>query len=426
MRLVTTTLCYPTPAEPDQGIFVQRRAVAVSQNAGVDVRVISPQLWCPGLRPGRSFPDQASPLPATYPRMLSIPVLSWVCDGLAYARALERALVEEQQRTRQRFDLIDAHFEYPDGVGAWLAGRRLSIPVAVTVRGKIVSLSRRAIRRMQIAAMLRGVDARIAVSESLAGWVRTIGGSDLAVDVIPNGIDETVFHPMAQACAKSMLGWDPNVRYLLAVGHLQKLKGFDRLVEVMPAIRNALGDVRLILAGSRRGEPRFRDELAQAIERVNAVDTRPDQSPCVQFVGPVSGERLNLMYNAANLFVNASRSEGWNNAISEALATGTPVVATDVGGNREQIRSDDLGATVPDDNPAALKEAIISALLRTWNRETIATHGGQRTNHIVADEVLAVFNRILSLRSTSRPADERPATKNERSACVASTAEVPA
>ena len=426
MRLVTTTLCYPTPAEPDQGIFVQRRAVAVSQCKGVEVRAISPQLWCPGLRANHVFPDQAKPLPVTYPRMFSVPVLSWACDGLAYARSLTRAIVEEQQRTGQRFDLIDAHFEYPDGVGAWLAGRRLGIPVAVTVRGKIVSLSCRAVRRMQIAAMLRGVDARIAVSRSLADWVHRIGGSDLSVDVIPNGISETMFRPVAQAEAKAALGWDPSVRYLLAVGHLQKLKGFDRLVEVLPAIRSVLGDVRLILAGSRRGEPQFRIQLENAIARVNAADMRSDQTPPVQFFGPVPGEQLNLMYNAADLVVNASRSEGWNNAISEALAAGTPVVATDVGGNREQIQSNELGTIVPDGNPTALKKAIVEALSRNWDRKAIAVHGGQRTNRRVAEEVIAVFNRILAARGPSPSGVDRQAAVSEPSVRAVSAAEVPA
>ena len=131
MHLLTTTLCYPTPNHPDQGIFVQRRAMGLA-GRDMDVQVVSPQPWCPLLRKSREVTDQMWPLRATYPRMLSIPVLNWATDGVAFGRAIERHILSHGGP--KSVDLIDAHFEYPDGVGAWLAGRRLDIPVAVTVR----------------------------------------------------------------------------------------------------------------------------------------------------------------------------------------------------------------------------------------------------------------------------------------------------
>lgn len=413
MRILTTTLCYPMPEHPDQGVFIQRRALALADPPGPgntrsrsDVSVVVPMPWCPVLRRGERVSEQPTPLRAAYPRMFSLPMVNWATDSLFYARALERSIKAMRGGEGADVDLIDAHFVYPDGVGAWLAGRRLGIPVAVTVRGKIVSLSRRTIRRMQIRAMLRGVAARIAVSDSLAAWVHQVAGSDLHVDVVPNGIDSSVYHLVERDRARRTLGWDPHTRYLLAVGHLQKLKGFDRMVSVMPAVRAAMGDVRLMLVGSRRGERRFQRKLRRMVDRCNATDGTELHQSCVQIAGPVGGDRLNLMYNAADLLINASRSEGWNNAISESLATGTPVVATDVGGNREQVCSTELGTIVPDDpgrlqlgtadNP--LVGAIVTALSREWNRPLISAHGSARTWSHVADEVHAVFVRVLAAR----------------------------
>ena len=154
--------------------------------------------------------------------LFSIPVLGWAVDGVAYAATLSRAI----RAASPPPDLIDAHFEYPDGVGAWLAGKRYGIPVCVTVRGKIVSLSRRALRRLQIAAMLRGVDGRIAVSRSLTDWIHRLAGSDLAVEVIPNGVDPTVYHLMPQSKARQALGWVLPPRSTRTVGHFHRLKGF--------------------------------------------------------------------------------------------------------------------------------------------------------------------------------------------------------
>ena len=398
MRVLTTTLCYPTPAEPQQGIFVQRRAMALANRCGVEVEVISPQPWCPLLRRTPHAPIQMHPLRTVYPRLVSVPVLNWATDGVAFARAIRQFITQRRCAGRAGFDLIDAHFVYPDGVGAWLAGRRLGIPVVVTVRGKIVSLSRRAVRRLQIRAMLRGVDARIAVSESLARLVRRIAGSDLSVDVIPNGVDAAVFRPVDRARARGALGWDLNARYVLSIGHLQRLKGFDRLVDLLPAVRACLGDVRLVLAGSRRGESRFGAALARSMAEVNRRAYAQLQPPCVSFVGEVPGEQLNLMYSAADVCVNASRSEGWSNVISESLAAGTAVVATDVGGNREQLCSGELGTIVPDDDATALGVAIVAALSREWNRPLIAAHGAARGWDQVAGEVHAVLKRVWAAR----------------------------
>lgn len=382
MRIVTTTMCYPTPDQPDLGVFVQRRAAALARMH--DIQVVSPRPWCPLLRAKQNFSVQDAPLRAEYPRMFSIPMVGWATDGLAYARALERAA-----RRLGPFDLVDAHFEYPDGVGAWWAARRLGIPVVVTLRGKLVSLSKKPFRRSRIAAMLRGSDALIAVSTSLARLAREVAGVDLPVTVIPNGVDSAVFHPVERTAARSALGWLSNPRYVLCVGHYQRLKGFDRLVSVWPAVRAAAGDVRLVLIGSRRGERGFYEQIHRAVSADGLQD-------CVSLLDPVKGAKLNLMYNAADLTVNASRSEGWCNAIAESLAAGTPVVATDVGGNREQIHSDWSGLVVPDGDAEALAAAIVAGLGRRWDRAAIAEHTHARGWEQVATEVSAVFERVIS------------------------------
>lgn len=398
MRILTTSMCYPTATHPDQGIFVQRRSLALQQLPGVSLRVVSPQPWCPLFR---STPtgDLTGPLPACYPRMLSVPVLGWAIDGLSYARVLEREITSDIHHGR-RPDVIDAHFEYPDGVGAWLAGNRCGIPVVVTVRGKIVSLSRKAIRRMQIARMLRGVTARIAVSQSLAEWTRRIGGSDLSVQVIPNGVDHAVFHPVPMEHARQKLQWDATARYVLAVGHQQYVKGFDRLLAAVRTVRESKPDVHFVFAGSTRGEKQFQSQLYRQLKECNAG--APSDSPVAQFVGAVSPHTLNQMYNAADLMVNVSRSEGWCNAINEALACGVPVLATDVGGNREQVNNPALGRIVSSPAPEPLAAAILEMLEADWNRAAISDLGSRRTWSQTALEAWAVLSAAAR---ANRPSD---------------------
>ena len=101
------------------------------------------------------------------------------------------------------------------------------------------------------------------------------------------------------------------------------------------------------------------------------------------------------MLNGADLFVLASRSEGWCNAIVESLACGCPVVATDVGGNREIVNDAGLGRLVPFGDREALCEAVCGALAAEWDRRRIAEIGGRRDWQQVARECVDVFQSVL-------------------------------
>ncbi len=401
MRILSVSLCYPSPAAPDEGVFVQRRLEALAQRPNVEVEVLSPRPWCPGFRRSRPIPAQDHPLSATYPPLPGVPILNWATDGWACGRAIAQRVRQRRRSGLGDVDLIDAHFVYPEGVGALLAARRLGIPIVVTIRGKIISLARKPVRRAQIRAMLRRVDACIAVSDSLAQAARDLAGEDLHVDVIPNGVDAGVFHPVGRSEARVTLGWNPAGRYVLAVGHLQRLKGFDRLVNVWPTVRRKFGDAQLVLAGSRRGERTYQKQLLTAIDAHNAREQAAGCAPSIAYVGAVSPQQLNLMYNAADLLVNSSRSEGWCNAIAEGLAAGTPIVASDVGGNRQQISSPTLGIVVPDGDPYALSEAICAALGRSWDRDGIARLGNTRSWQSVGEQVHNVFERVVGRQAAT-------------------------
>jgi len=117
-------------------------------------------------------------------------------------------------------------------------------------------------------------------------------------------------------------------------------------------------------------------------------------------------EQVAMMLNAADLFVLASRSEGWCNAIAEALACGCPVVATDVGGNREIVVDPSLGLLVNQQAGTELEPCIVDALSRSWDRARIAETGGKRTWQQVAEECVDVFNGVLKRDSPRTPGNE--------------------
>ena len=384
VSVISTTLCYPNPSSPTQGIFVQRRLREVSRL--VPLEVIAPIPWFPGLRGAGGAGDPSDQTPQViHPRMFFLPGSVKSLDGRFYARAFGKALRARLGRDGVR--LIDAHFVWPDGVGAWRVARRAGVPFVCTIRGKLVSQIANRSKRRQIEAMLRDADALIAVSRSLADLANEVSGRDLGVRVIPNGVDGEVFRREDRVSARAAMAWSTAVRYVISVGHQQELKGFHRLVEVWGEVRRRCGDLRLVLVGGGAGEPAYAARLRRAAERLG-----PD---VVEIAGRVSSDRVATMLNAADLFVLASRSEGSCNALAESLACGCPAVVTDVGGNAEILGEPGSGRLVPFGDPAALTDAVCAALDHPWDRDRIAEVGGRRTWQQVARECVDVFESVF-------------------------------
>lgn len=376
--ILSTTMVYPTPARPTQGIFIARRLAAM--HAVMPVRVVAPQPWFPGWRAvdasGHSPSHHDNGLSVSRPRMFYIPLVMKRWDARFFAEAFRAGLADA--REQGPVGVVDAHFEWPDGVGAWLAAREAGLPFVCTLRGKLVSQSRDRVRRGMIAEMLRDADRLIAVSRSLATLACEVAGKPLSIDIIPNGIDRAVFHRTAEASRttadgveRAALGWTAEAKYVISVGHLQRLKGFHRLVEAWPRVRRLAGDVRLILVGGSAGEPAYERELAASIARLNKGEKVRDGA-AVSLLGPASPGVIATLLNAADLFALASDSEGWCNSIAEALACGCPVVATDVGGNVEIVRDSSMGRLTPPGDVESLAHSIALALSHEWDRVGIA------------------------------------------------------
>ena len=198
-------------------------------------------------------------------------------------------------------------------------------------------------------------DAVIAVSSDARDQMMQHGiKSPYGVDVILNGVDVTRFG-RSDATATAM-------STLVHVGRLDRIKGQDVLIAALPLIRRVVPSVRLVVVGD--GPSRASLE-AQA----RALDV----SDIVDFIGAVDDVRPWLQ--SANVFVLPSRSEGISIALLEAMACELAVVATDVGGNREVVRSEDVGRLVPSEDPAALAAAINEMLLAPERARAMGARG---------------------------------------------------
>lgn len=206
------------------------------------------------------------------------------------------------------------------------------------LRGKKHSLAYRALRRLPHAV--------VAVSARVAQHTTTVDGVPASrVHVVHNGLDlDTSAHGGASAAKPGPV--------ITTIGNIRKVKGHDILVEAAPEILAHFPSATFTIAGEVL-EPEF----FAALERTVAEYRLSEQ---VSFLGRITDLRRHL--DAADVFVLPSRSEGFSNALIEAMAAGLPCVATDVGGNAEAIQDGESGLIVPPENSASLSRAILRIL----------------------------------------------------------------
>ena len=391
--LLVLSSLFPTPNEPGAGPFVRERMFRVARRR--PIRVVTPRPWFPGqallthLKPGWRVPAprrwEDAGIEVHAPPFFSPPALGRRYDGAGMARAAAphvRRLVAEEGRL-----IIDAHFGFPEGEAAWRLKRRFGLPAIVTLRGTEVRHARDPVLRPRLARALRGLDHVIAVSDSLRQIALELGVPPERTTVVGNGVDTRRFRPMDREAARRRYGLEASERVLITVGGLVERKGFHRVMEVMPALLQEFPDLHYLVVGGPCREGDWSERLRNLASGLG-IGGR------VHFTGALSPEELPWPLSAADLFVLATRNEGWANVILESMACGTPVVATDVGGNREVIANDSVGTIVPFGDAKALRAAIAEGLRRTWDRDTIRAYAEANDWEERVKQLEAIYERV--------------------------------
>jgi glycosyltransferase involved in cell wall biosynthesis len=313
-----------------------------------------------------------------YPRWIYPPG-----GGAVNARLMALELLPRLKRLRREysFDLIDAHFGYPDGIAAAALAGALGIPYAVTLRGNETMHGERRSIRQALSRALRGAVRIIVLSRALGEFAVCLGAEPERVKLIPNGLDSSVFYPRDRAAVRRELGLADNVRVVLSAGSLIERKGHHTVARVLAAVRRRCGPVELLIAGGPGREGRFERQIAEAIRACGMARS-------VRMLGQVSAGRLAELMSAADVFCLASSREGWPNVVHEAMACGTPVVATAVGSVPDMIPSKQYGLVTPPGDEEAIGQALAEALETRWDQQAIAAWARSRDWDQVAREVL--------------------------------------
>jgi teichuronic acid biosynthesis glycosyltransferase TuaC len=391
LRILTFTGLYPNKVNPLHGIFIHQRVRHLSLRPGNSVEVIAPVPYSPVWMPIDRW-RQFSQIPREetiegvrihHPRYPFLPGISMPAHGtLMYLASLP--LARRLQRERQ-FDCIDAHFVYPDGFAAVRLGRKLGLPAVVSARGSDINLypSMRLIRPM-LRWTLKHADGAIAVSADLKNKMIALGIPESKIRVISNGVDAERFQPRNAKSARKQLGLPEDGAIAVSVGSLIESKGHHLIIAAIAELARSLPQFRLYILG----EGVYRSTLEQLVREKKMQDR-------VFFFGTRPNEELSLWFSAADLSCLMSSREGWPNVVSEALACGTPVLATRAGGIPEIISSPELGMFV-ERNVQSIVVGLERALTKPWNRAEIARHSRSRSWDAVAAEVEAFLQSTIA------------------------------
>jgi glycosyltransferase involved in cell wall biosynthesis len=392
VRTLTFSTLFPNAEQPSHGIFVENRLRHLVASGAVETRVVAPVPWFPSDHPLFGAYARYARVPSAesrhgikilHPRFAVIPKIGMTAAPLLLylgARSAVRAMLAEGWS----FDLIDAHYFYPDGVAAVLLGRELGRPVVITARGTDINLvPEHAASRRMIRWAAAHADAMITVCEALRSRLVALGADPARVRTLRNGVDLAVFRPCDRTAARARYGIAPDASAVLSVGHLIPRKGHDIVIEAVARLPNTV----LLVAGE--GPERAKLE---ALARKLGMEER------VRLLGQLPHSELPELYSAADVLVLASSREGWANVLLEAMACGTPVVASEVWGTPEVVAHPAAGLLVHERSGAAFGVALEQLLVRPPDRAATRVYAeGFGWEPTTAGQI-EVFDSVLSRR----------------------------
>lgn len=337
MKLLLFSSLYPSAVRPIHGIFVETRLRELVKTGQVQAKVVAPVPWFPLSAPrfGEYAQFAATPrfehrhgLDVDHPRYVLLPKVGMNMAPYTMALAALPTL-RRLQREGFDFDLIDAHYYYPDGVAAGLLAKWLGKPLVVTARGTDLNLiPRYPFPRKLILQTAAQASASIGVCKALMDSLAQLGADPAKLHTLRNGVDLDQFTPEPREAARTRLGLNPQGQYVLSVGHLVERKGHHIAIEALAQ----LPAVNLLIAGA-----------GPEAAALKALATRLGVANRVHWAGVVPQTELKWWYSAADALALCSSREGWANVLLEAMACGTPVMATNIWGTPDVVSTPAAG-----------------------------------------------------------------------------------
>lgn len=232
-------------------------------------------------------------------------------------------------------------------------------------------------------------------------------GADMdRVVVIPPGVDLGRFQPIAKPVAREAVGIPLHHKNIVFVGRIEPLKGIDTLLRAMALIQKrrpeAVENVCVSIIG---GDP-WADDPNDEMARLQALRQELDVRDLVTFLGSKDQELLPYYYSAAEMVVMPSHYESFGLVALEAMATGTPVIASEVGGLAFLVKDGETGFHVPSRDPEALADKIYRLLTDDACRQELGwnarVHAQQYDWTKIGRQIHVLYERLVRDRAQHR------------------------
>lgn len=373
LKILVVTNLFPTDWRPYQGAFNRQQLERLSKRHSLEIFV--PVSWIDWL--GGRKGNSSTPIPV-YPFVYFYTPRFW---RSLYSTYMLASLLAHRRRLVMQGtpDCIFASWAYPDAVVGAVLARLLNVPVVIKVHGSdINSYTEYLLRRKQILWSMRKAHAVVAVSASLKQRLVDIGVTPEKIRVIYNGVDHAVFHALEEPSAVASAN-DDKRRRIVYVGNLKKDKGCADLMNAFVTLAKRRDDIDLYFIGT--GPAR------SALEKSAPADVLRRH---IHFTGALDHNAVARHIAEATVLCLPSYNEGVPNVILEAMACGTPVVATRVGGVPEVVDSG-TGIMIDPGRCDELINALDRALSIPWNRQAIA----RQSRRFSWEENISALDRLL-------------------------------
>lgn len=340
----------------------------------------------------------------------------------SYIPQFVNGILEFTSNKGLHYDLIHSHY-WMSGVAARYLKENWDLPVVhmfhtlgimkqrVARAGEEIEGDYRLIGERQV---LQFADRIVAATQAEVAQLQWLYKVDTKrITVIPPGVDLSRFYPIPDDEAKEFIGIPPCDRMLLYVGRIEPLKGIDTLLEALYWIqqRNLFDDRPICLAIIGGDADDNQDRLNAEMARLQELREEFDLGDFVTFLGKRSQDTLQYYYSAAQAVVMPSYYESFGMVALEAMACGTPVVASQVGGLAFLVQDGETGYTVPVDDPQALAERLVALVCNPQLHDRMGKQAAEFARNyswnLIAERIVELYRQVLeSYTSTSSSADD--------------------
>ena len=309
-----------------------------------------------------------------------------------------RELEEFRARRGLNYHLIHSHYWLSGRVGNW-AQKQWKIPhifmfhtVGAVKNNTAGSEKEPEIRMATEKQLARQCDRiLVATDNERDHLVQHYGASPETIGVVPCGVNLDLFRPLNKVSARQELGFDQNESIVLFVGRFAPLKGIDRLMQATARLKDH-ERLRLVIVGGD-GQNTAEAKHLQRLSRRLGIQS------LVNFVGRIPQDKLPPYYSAADLLVVPSYYESFGLVALESLASGTPVIATNVGAMQSILQDGRTGRVVNNGSATLLAETIQSFISRSFPasadaiRASVLRFGWENVASAMIDEYAAVLRQ---------------------------------